>query len=83
MKPIWVFDGKPPELKDYVLDQRKELKEKAEEQKKVALEAGDLETAKRMAGRSIRVTKEMMDDAKKLVRMIGAPVIEAPGEAEA
>jgi flap endonuclease-1 len=20
VKPIWVFDGKPPELKDYVLD---------------------------------------------------------------
>lgn len=36
-----------------------------------------------MAGRSIRVTPEMMEDAKKLVRMMGVPVIDAPCEAEA
>lgn len=67
VKPIWVFDGKPPELKDHVLDQRKELKANAEEQKEKAIEAGDLETAKRMMGRSIKVTPEMMADAKKLI----------------
>lgn len=47
------------------------------------IEAGDLEGAKRMAGRSVRVTPEMMEDAKKLLRFMGTPVIEAPGEAEA
>lgn len=83
VKPIWVFDGKPPDLKSHVLDQRKENKEKAEEEKQVLLDAGDLEGAKRMAGRSVRVTPEMMEDAKKLLRMMGTPVIEAPGEAEA
>ena len=36
-----------------------------------------------MAGRSIRVTPEMMADAKRLVKMMGAAVIEAPCEAEA
>lgn len=36
-----------------------------------------------MAGRSIRVTPEMMEDAKKLVKLMGAPVIQAPCEAEA
>lgn len=83
VKPIWVFDGKPPDLKSHVLDVRKENKDKAEEEKKEALEEGDLETAKRMAGRSIKITKEMMEDAKKLLRLLGTPVIEAPGEAEA
>lgn len=82
IKPVWVFDGKPPELKDHVLDKRKELKENAEEEKARAIEAGDLETAKRMAGRSIKITAEMMDDAKKLLRLMGTPIIEAPGEAE-
>ena len=82
VKPVWVFDGKPPELKDYVLDKRKELKNNAEEEKEKALESGDLEMAKRMAGRSIKITAEMMDDAKKLLRLMGTPVIEAPGEAE-
>jgi hypothetical protein len=36
-----------------------------------------------MAGRSIRVTPEMMADAKKLVKLMGAAVVEAPCEAEA
>jgi hypothetical protein len=36
-----------------------------------------------MAGRSIRVTAEMTADAKKLVRLMGAVVIESPCEAEA
>jgi flap endonuclease-1 len=83
IKPIWVFDGKPPDLKNFVLDGRKENKEKAEEEKKMALENGDLELAKKMAGRSIKITAEMMEDAKKLIRLMGCPVVEAPGEAEA
>ena len=83
IKPIWVFDGKPPDLKSFVLDGRKENKEKAEEEKKNAEEAGDLELAKRMAGRSIRISKEMVEDAKRLIRLMGCPLIEAPGEAEA
>ena len=45
--------------------------------------AGDMERAKQMAGRSIRITAEMMADAKKLVKLMGVPCIEAPGEAEA
>ena len=36
-----------------------------------------------MAGRSVKVTPEMMNDAKKLVKMMGACYIEAPCEAEA
>jgi 5'-3' exonuclease len=36
-----------------------------------------------MAGRSIRITKEMVEDAKNLIRLMGCPLIEAPGEAEA
>lgn len=36
-----------------------------------------------MAGRSIRVTDEMMKDAKRLVKLLGVPMVEAPCEAEA
>ena len=36
-----------------------------------------------MAGRNIRVSQDMMDDAKKLVKLMGCAVVEAPGEAEA
>ena len=83
IKPIWVFDGKPPDLKSKVLEQRKETKEKATVEKKNRIEEGDLEGAKRMAGRAVKVTWDMMRDAKKLLRLMGCPVIDAPGEAEA
>lgn len=46
VKPIWVFDGKPPDLKAKELDKRKELKQNAEEEKDKAMEAGDWEKAK-------------------------------------
>ena len=83
VKPIWVFDGKPPDLKAHELDKRKESKENAEEQKEKAIESGDWEKVKQMAGRSIKITPEMMSDAKKLVRLMGCPIVEAPCEAEA
>eukprot|EP01022_Parablepharisma_sp_SALTPOND_P013233 TRINITY_DN1752_c0_g1_i1.p3 TRINITY_DN1752_c0_g1~~TRINITY_DN1752_c0_g1_i1.p3 ORF type:complete len:307 (-),score=44.58 TRINITY_DN1752_c0_g1_i1:6301-7221(-) len=83
IKPIWVFDGKPPEKKKDELKRRHELKTKAEEQKGQAEEEGKLAEAKMMAGRSIRVTPDMTEDAKKLVRLMGLPMIEAASEAEA
>lgn len=83
VKPIWVFDGKAPELKSDELAKRKELKEEAEEQKDAAMEAGDWEKAKQMAGRSIRVTSDMTADAKKLIKLLGCAMVEAPCEAEA
>lgn len=83
IKPIWVFDGKPPDMKAGELEKRKEMKEKAEEEKKQAEESGDWERAKQMAGRTVRVTPEMTADAKKLVKLMGAAVVEAPCEAEA
>ena len=83
IKPIWVFDGKAPEMKSEELEKRKAQKIAAEEQKEEALAAGDMERAKQMAGRSIRITKDMMVDAKRLVELMGVPFIDAPGEAEA
>ena len=83
VKPVWVFDGKAPDLKADELEKRKVQKQAAEEEKEAAVAAGDMERAKQMAGRSIRITSEMMADAKKLVKLMGVPCIEAPGEAEA
>ena len=46
VKPIWVFDGKPPELKDKELQKRKESKGAAKDEKEAAKDMGDFEKAK-------------------------------------
>ena len=46
VKPIWVFDGKAPDLKSDELEKRKAMKQAAEEQKEEAIAAGDMERAK-------------------------------------
>ena len=44
LKPVFVFDGKPPELKKGELAKRTEKRDKAEEGKKEAEEAGSSDT---------------------------------------
>jgi flap endonuclease-1 len=83
IRPIWVFDGKPPEMKQDLLEQRKEKKKVAEEKLDKAKEDGDDEAVKKYAGQTIRITKTMIEDAKNLVRLLGLPCVEAPSEAEA
>ena len=83
IKPIWVFDGKPPEKKKEELARRHAIKVGAEEDKKLAEEVGDLVEAKKMAGRSVKITPEMTADAKRLITLMGVPMVEALSEAEA
>jgi flap endonuclease-1 len=83
VKPIWVFDGKPPDMKSGELQKRQERKKEAEEAKEKAIQEGDVDRAKQMAGRSVKVTDQMIIDAKDMLRMMGIPVVEAPCEAEA
>jgi len=83
IKPVYVFDGKPPELKKKELERRKELKEDALGKWKKAKEAGDLDEALKHAKRTSRFTDEMLEDSKKLLEHMGIPQIQAPSEAEA
>ena len=49
IKPVWVFDGKPPDMKSDELEKRRERREKAEEELKAAVESGDMERQRVMA----------------------------------
>jgi flap endonuclease-1 len=83
IKPIYVFDGKPPEMKSNELKKRRERAMEAEEMFERAEEEGDEDRMLMMAKRTIRVTREQVEDGKKLLRLMGVPVVEAPSESEA
>jgi len=82
IKPIFVFDGAPPKAKMEEIKLRKELKEKAEKEYLEALKQEDFEKAGKLAGRSIKITKDQINDSKTLLKLFGFPVVQAPFEAE-
>ncbi len=83
IRPVYVFDGKPPEEKQATIEERREIREKALEEWQMALAAGDMETARTKAQQSSRLTKDMVADAKQLLRHLGIPYVDAPSEGEA
>jgi flap endonuclease-1 len=83
IRPVYVFDGKPPELKKKTLDERRAAKETAEKEWKKALEEGDLKRALSKATRTSRLTDEMIEESLDLLDSLGIPWISAPSEGEA
>jgi len=83
IKPVYVFDGKPPELKTVVLEKRLQIKVEAEKRYREALARGDLEEARIYAQQTARLSKEMVDNAKTLLDYMGVPWVQAPSEGEA
>lgn len=83
IKPVYVFDGKPPELKLGELAQRRAKREAAQKNLAEAQEKGDEEQIQKNAKLTTRVSKEQNEETKTLLRLMGVPVVEAPSEAEA
>ncbi len=83
IKPIYVFDGKPPDMKAGELTKRAERREEAQKQLDKATEAGDAADMEKFNRRLVRVTKQHNEEARELLKLMGVPYIEAPCEAEA
>lgn len=83
IKPVYVFDGKPPILKGGELEKRYLRKEEAIKSMEEAKESGTAEEMLRFEKRMVRVSKEHNEEAKKLLELMGIPYINAPCEAEA
>ena len=83
IKPVYVFDGKPPELKKAEILKRLQIKEEASKKYVEALQRGDLEEAKIYAQQTSRLSSNMVDDAKELLGYMGIPLVQAPAEGEA
>lgn len=83
VKPIYVFDGKPPELKKAELGRRRKVKEHARVEWDKAKAEGRLADARKYAMRTSKLTGEMKEESKQLLGFMGVPFIQAPGEGEA
>ena len=84
MKPIYVFDGAPPEAKRDELSRRAGARGDAAADLAEAKEAGaDEEAVAKLAKRTVKVTKIHNEECKRLLRLLGVPVVDAPSEAEA
>ena len=82
IKPVWVFDGQPPELKAKTLERRRQWKEESQKNMVKALEENDMYTAFKMKMRTIRVTEEMQTDAKKMMELFKIPYVQSASEGE-
>ena len=80
IKPIFVFDGKPPKFKKETLEKREALKVKAEKKWEEAVKKG--EPAMKYAQAASRMTGDMIESSKELLYYMGIPHVQAPSEGE-
>lgn len=83
IKPVFVFDGKPTQLKQATIDERRKLRDTAGAKWKEAVERGDEAEAYKQARSSTRVDATIIATSKELLGLMGIPVVQAPGEGEA
>ena len=83
LKPVYVFDGKPPEAKAAELERRGDRRQEAARGQAEAADAGDHDLAGKMAKRTVKVTSKHVEECKELLKLMGIPYVQAVGEAEA
>ena len=83
MKPVFVFDGKPNPLKHRTMEVRRESRKKAEVEYAEAVSQRDYPRAWSKAVMTGRVTGSVLDDAKRLLTLMGIPWLVALEDAEA
>ena len=79
IKPIFVFDGKPPSIKQYTLKKRKDRKKRAEEKMG---KTDDEEKKNKLSKQCISIKPEHFKQCMKLLQFMGMPFIVAPEEAD-
>jgi flap endonuclease-1 len=80
---VFVFDGKPPALKAREVAKRRAVRERYQQEFAAAVARGDHAEAYSKATMTSRLTREMVDEARELLRLLGVPALTAPSEGEA
>jgi len=58
IKPVYVFDGKPPDMKSSELQKRADMKAQAESDQKKAEEAGNVQDMEKFSRRTVHMTRQ-------------------------
>jgi flap endonuclease-1 len=83
LKPIYVFDGKAPDLKAKEVERRHQIKTEATIQYAKAQASGDTEKMRQFASIATTMKSYMVPESKRLLELMGLPWIQAPSEGEA
>src|SRR5574341_228441 len=83
IKPVYVFDGRPPSLKSAEIERRKQIKKDATIKYEKAITEGKYEEAKKYAQQTSVLRDDMVEDSKHLLSLFRIPYIQAPSEGEA
>jgi len=83
IRPVFVFDGEMPDLKEKESSQRRKKREEAEEEWEKLKEEGKISEAYSKATQSSKLTGDMIEESKKLLDAMGLPYVQAPSEGEA
>ncbi len=82
IKPVFVFDGKPPDLKAATLQERRRIKEVAKKRWEEAKATGS-DDAFKYAQSTSRITEDITRSTKRLLGYMGMPIVKAPSDGEA
>ena len=82
IKPVFVFDGKPPDLKAATLQERRRIKEESKKRWEEAKATGSGDAFK-YAQSTSRITEDITRSTKRLLGYMGMPIVQAPSDGEA
>ncbi len=83
IKLAFVFDGKPPELKELEISRRRQVKAEAVVHYERAVKEGRMEEARTYAQATSQLKDVMVEDSMRLLDALGVAWIQAPSEGEA
>lgn len=83
IKPVYVFDGKPPDEKNNELERRKKGRDDASDKLDKAKEDGSKADVDKYSKRLVHMDEKHMVECKILLSLMGIPIVESPSEAEA
>lgn len=83
IKLVYVFDGPSHAFKATTLEERRNLKVRANIKWQEALDVGDMDEARKAAQATSKLTDEMINESKALLEYMGIPTVQAASEGEA